>query len=102
MSAHAPGSHTREVDLAALRAWIKAGRPAEGPRDWYYRTWPQARHHRAGPDRWVWWPTLIIVAVVMGGMLALSMVHPIEQRVARWCSSCHATVELQPDINWGN
>lgn len=101
MTAHTPGSHTREIDLAVIRAWVKAGRPGNGPRDWYHRTWPERRHRRV-PDRWAWWPALIVLAVAMTGMFVLSLVYPLEQRVARWCGTCHSsvTVDVQPELNW--
>lgn len=101
---HRPGEHSREIDVAALRAWIKLGRPGRGPRDWYYRTWPQKRHRRDSRPPWPWWPTVGAVALVIAVMFVLAAAGPIiehvkeqrgEQRIARWCISCHGHIQLE-------
>lgn len=98
---HRPGEHSREIDVAALRAWMKAGRPGDGPRAWYYRTWPEAHHHRAGPDRWFWWPATIALLLVMSAVFLASAVGSVaaereqsEQHMIRWCISCHGKTEV--------
>lgn len=107
---HRPGEHSREIDVAALRAWMKAGRPGDGPRSWYHRTRPTTprRAHAAGPDRWFWWPATIALVLVMGAVFLASAIGSVaaqreqdEQHLIRWCISCHgvSSVEIQPEVD---
>jgi hypothetical protein len=63
---HRPGDSTRQFDVRALRAWVAAGRPAQGPRDWHHN---RPRRHVATAttaDRWPWWMTLGFMVAVIG------------------------------------
>ena len=98
MSQHRPGDHSRQIDVRALRAWIAAGRPGS-LRTW----WHQPRRRRpVQRQRWIWWPTVTIAAVVMAFAVLVGAAGPVvehvreqrsEQRVAKWCISCHGQIQ---------
>lgn len=101
MSSHSLGTHTREINVKALRAWIEAGRPGS-LREWAHP--PATRAPRAQRQRWPWWPTVLTVAAVLTFMAAFSIGStiledpPERQHVARWCVSCHAGSTTQGEL----
>lgn len=103
---HRPGEHSREIDVAVLRARLRRERQLARPDRVYIAHARRRRPLSARRPPWLWWPTVGTVALVMAIMFALAAANPIiehvqeqrsEQRVARWCISCHGYLQPERD-----
>lgn len=103
MSGH-NGDQTNPIRVAALRARLRRERQMTRPDRVYIAHARRRRPPRTERPRWPWWPTVGAMALVMAAMFALAAASPIiehvkeqrnEQRVARWCISCHGRIQLE-------
>lgn len=76
MSMHRPGDTTRQINVRVLRAWIAAGRPAPGPREWWHAQFAPHRVEltRGESQGWLWWAltaglAVAVVVAIAGGTL---------------------------------
>lgn len=76
---HRPNEHSREIDIRTVQAWMKAGRPRGGPREWRYAL---RADRRAAPltqvpamrEPWAFWNVVVIVLAVLFGAAMVAVI----------------------------